>query len=647
MPGRARPTGRARAAVTATRRRRVASAAALVVALGATAACTPGPPPPDEAAAALAEALSAGDLAEIPLSGADAAQATAQLTAVTEGLAPARPTVEVSGVAEGEEEGTAVATLGYTWDLDAGDQDWTYTTTAHLDLVEDQWVTQWSSFLLAPDLRETETLTTRRLTPPERAPVLGAGGAVIVEPRDVLRLGFDKTKVAAADQPAAAQAVAAIVGLDPAAYAAQVAAAGEKAFVEALVVRAAEPGVDLDALAAAAGGLAVPDTLPLAPTRRFARPVLGAVGAATAEIVEESGGAVQAGDVTGLSGLQRQYDEQLRGRAGLVVVAVAADNEQERELFRLEPTPGEPLQTTLLPAWQEAAETVLEGVGPASAIVALRASTGEVLAAASGPGSEGYSSATLGTYAPGSVFKVVSSLALLRAGLTPDSPVECPPSLTVEGRSFDNFPGYPTAALGTVPLRTAFAQSCNTAFIGLRDQAPAAALTSAAASLGLGVEADLGFPAFLGAVPGDATGTDHAASMIGQGRIQTSPLAMATVAASVASGRTVTPWLVGTAPPEPTAGADPLTEAEVAALRDMMRAVVTEGGASFLADFRAPEVLAKTGTAQFGAGEDLRNHAWMIAIHGDAAIAVFVEDGDYGSTTSGPLLEQFLSLSGA
>ena len=58
-------------------------------------------------------------------------------------------------------------------------------------------------------------------------------------------------------------------------------------------------------------------------------------------------------------------------------------------------------------------------------------------------------------------------------------------------------------------------------------------------------------------------------------------------------------------------------------------------------------MLAKTGTAQFGAGEDLRNHAWMIAIHGDAAIAVFVEDGDYGSTTSGPLLEQFLSLSGA
>lgn len=624
----------------------MATATVLALTLGATTACTAGPPPPDEAAAALAAALATGDLSDVPLSDADAAQATAQLAAVTEGLAPLRPTVEVSGVEEGEEEGTALATLAYTWDVDAGDQDWTYTTTAHLDLVEDAWVTRWSTFLLAPDLRETETLTTRRLTPPDRAPVLGAGGAVIVEPRDVLRLGFDKTKVAAPEQPAAAQAVAAAVGLDPAAFSAQVAAAGEKAFVEALVVRAADPGVDVDAVTALPGGLAVPGTLPLAPTRRFARPVLGAVGAATAEIVEDSGGAVQAGDLAGLSGLQRQYDEQLRGRPGLVVVAVASDNEQERELFRLEPTAGQPLQTTLLPAWQEAAETVLEGVGPASAIVALRASTGEVLAAASGPGSEGYSSATLGTYAPGSVFKVVSALALLRSGLTPDTAVECPPSTTVEGRTFDNFPGYPGTALGTVPLRTAFAQSCNTAFIGLRDQAPSEALTSAAASLGLGVEADLGFPAFLGAVPGDATGTDHAASLIGQGRIQASPLAMATVAASVASGRTVTPWLVGTAPPEPAAGAQPLTEPEVAALRDLMRAVVTEGGASFLGDLPAPEVLAKTGTAQFGTGEDLRNHAWMIAIHGDAAVAVFVEEGDYGSTTSGPLLEQFLGLTG-
>ena len=54
------------------------------------------------------------------------------------------------------------------------------------------------------------------------------------------------------------------------------------------------------------------------------------------------------------------------------------------------------------------------------------------------------------------------------------------------------------------------------------------------------------------------------------------------------------------------------------------------------------EVAAKTGTAQFGDTGNLQNHVWMIAIQGDLAVAVFVDVGDYGSTTAGPLLKSFL-----
>ena len=75
----------------------------------------------------------------------------------------------------------------------------------------------------------------------------------------------------------------------------------------------------------------------------------------------------------------------------------------------------------------------------------------------------------------------------------------------------------------------------------------------------------------------------------------------------------------------------------------MMRAVVTDGGAAFLLDVPGPEVLAKTGTAQYGTAGDLRNHAWMIAIQGDLAVAVFVADGDRGPTTACPLLDEFLT----
>ncbi|MBB2923507.1 penicillin-binding transpeptidase domain-containing protein [Cellulomonas cellasea] len=636
-----------------------------VLALGTLTACTPEGPDPQITADALADALTTGTFDEVTLTGATAAEAAAQRTAAFEGLAPWRPTVTAAKaeVVEDEPE-KATARLRFTWDVDASDTDWTYETTARLTRVEDAWEAAWTSYLLAPDLVPSETLTVRR-TAAARADVLGAGGEPIVTSRDVVRIGIDKTRVAPDQQQAAAGLLVEALELEASSFGTQVASAGEKAFVQAIVVRTGDPAYDVEALTAIPGVRAVPDTLPLAPTRRFARPLLGTVGDATAEIVEESQGAVAAGDVAGLSGLQRQYDAQLRGLPGLSVLAVAPEGAAQRELFRSEPVAGQPLVTTLDVRLQDAAETILEPIEVPAAIVALRPSTGDVLVAASGPGSAGLSTATVGKYPPGSTLKVATSLALLRAGLTPDSTLSCPPTVTVEGREFRNYPGYPASAIGDIPLRTALANSCNTAFIGARDQVPQEALASAAASLGLGASADVGFPAFLGSVPAESEGTDHAASMIGQGRTEASPLAMARLAASVAVGSLVTPRLVlppeggavpadagaedagAAAPSEAAAGSTatpvPLTAAEADALRGLMRAFVTEGGGDFLQDAPGPEVLAKSGTAQFGPADALQNHAWMIAVQGDLAVAVFVEVGDYGSTTSGPLLEAFLA----
>ncbi len=251
-----------------------------------------------------------------------------------------------------------------------------------------------------------------------------------------------------------------------------------------------------------------------------------------------------AGDLAGLSGLVRQYDVRLRGTPGLVVVATAAGTDARRELFSTAPVAGEPLHTTLDVGLQTEADALLAGVGPASAIVALRPSTGDVLAVASGPGGGGLSTATLGQYAPGSTFKVVSALALLRSGATADTEVPCTPTITVDGREFSNFPGYPAGALGTVPLRTAFANSCNTAFISQRDAASAQALVDAAGSLGWDAGGTSGSRRSSARCRPTPPGTDHAASMIGQGRMLASPLGMATVAASVAAGHTVVPRMV-------------------------------------------------------------------------------------------------------
>jgi len=75
----------------------------------------------------------------------------------------------------------------------------------------------------------------------------------------------------------------------------------------------------------------------------------------------------------------------------------------------------------------------------------------------------------------------------------------------------------------------------------------------------------------------------------------------------------------------------------------MMRAVVTEGSGRVLSGVEPPSVIAKTGTAEYGPVSNLKTHAWMIAAQGDLAVAVFVNDGDSGSGTAGPLLKAFLA----
>lgn len=644
-------------------------------------ACDDGRGGAEAAAKQLASAVAGLDLRPVAFDGRDSTVANDQMQQVFKALAPEKPSVEAGGLKlDGD---TARVPLNYSWKIASGE--WKYTVSADLRKSGDKWLTVWSPGMLVPDLAEGEILSKSTQTP-QRADILGAQDAQLVTYRPVVNVGIDKPKLGTADAADSATKLAKLVGIDPAAYVQQVEASGAEAFVPAITLRDTSSRTVTDAqIEAIPGGRAIQDKLPLAPTRNFARAVLGTVGEASAEQIEKSDGALTAGDVTGTGGLQQQYDTQLRGKDGIVVRVQRADLTKEeiqaaqtdprRTVFEIQATPGTPLKTTLDPKLQQLAEDTLADIKPASAIVALRPSTGAVLAAASGPGSNGYNTAMLGQYAPGSTFKVVDSLAMLRNGFTPDSKVECTPTLTVDGRKFKNAEGYPADSLGSVTLRDAFAHSCNTAFISVRDKVSQAQLESAATSLGVAVEAPkLGADAFLGSVPGEAEGTDHAASMIGQGRVLMSPLAAAIMAGSVAKGSPVSPVLVQEAAPgaspsasgaagtQPAEGASPsstvtaeapakaaetpITKAEAASLADMMRAVVTSGHAGFLAEVPGEPVGAKTGTAEFGNANPPKTHAWIIAVHGDLAVAVFVEDGGLGATTSGPLLKKFLTAAG-
>ncbi len=633
-------------------RSRVAATTTAALLAAGLAACS-STPDAGPAAEALARGLASGQLDDVPLAGTTAARAEQQLADATDGMGGRRPSVTVTSVDSGEND-TARARLAVSWTLAKDAEPWTYETRARLQLRDDAWRVRWDLAALQPQLVPGADLVLTREQPP-RAQVLGRGGQVLVTQRPVERIGIDKARVPATQAQRSARRLATVVDVDRAELAAQVRAAGDKAFVEAIVLRRAEAEQIAAVVDSIPGARRLAAELPLAPTATFARPLLGTVGEATKEVVDASGGRVSGGDVTGLSGLQQRYDARLAGTAGFTVELVgpapAGDGERPTtELYAIAPTPGTPLRLTLDARTQSLADDVLGNVAPASALVAIQPSSGDLLAVASGAGGAGQSTASVGRFAPGSTFKVVTALALLRRGLTPGSQVQCPPQLVVDGKRFANYGDYPAAALGRIDLRTAVAQSCNTAFIGERQRVSQAGLASAAAALGLGVDLDLGFPAFLGSVPRTAGATEHAASMIGQGRVEASPLAMATVAASIAKGETVRPRLLSDAPsPTPSAGgpaAQPVTSAEASALRGLMRAVVTQGSGRLLADVPGPPVAAKTGTAEYGSAQPPNTHAWMVAIQGDLAVAVFVADGESGSRTAGPLLEQFLRRHG-
>lgn len=592
----------------------------------------------------VASALHTGTL-PASIDTADRSAAEKRLAVIYRGMGEVRPVVTVRDVRLDNDGESGSARLEQAWTFHAGQRAWTYATPVRVRHTGTAWVADWSDEVVAPGLRAGEGLRAARLTA-ERGEILGDDGSPLVTDRPVVRVGLDRARLK--DDGIAGQAARTLAGLvdvDPDAYADRVRAAGPQAFVEAIVYRATSP----EALAITQSAERVPglrlvaDSLPLAPSAGFARPVLGVAGQATAEVIEKSGGRVRVGDVVGLGGLQAAFGEQLFGRSGFVVEAVDQTTWTTRPLFEVTPVAGTPVRVSLDEKVQAAADAVLAHVVPASALVAIRPSDGHVLALASGPGGEGYSTATLGEYAPGSTFKMVSTLALLRAGLTAESPLECPANLAVDGRVFRNYTDYPAGSLGRIPLREAVAQSCNTAFIGEQSRLKSGDLAAAAAALGITAQPSLGIPATMATVPSPPAGVDRAAALIGQGTVLASPLAMATAAASIARGEAVAPGLVLDRAPPPGSVERPLTSDEAQEMRAMMRDVVTSGSGTALARVPGEPVLAKTGTAEYGTDDPPRTRAWVIAIQGDLAVAAFVADGPSGGRVAAPLVAEFLT----
>ena len=73
-----------------------------------------------------------------------------------------------------------------------------------------------------------------------------------------------------------------------------------------------------------------------------------------------------------------------------------------------------------------------------------------------------------------------------------------------------------------------------------------------------------------------------------------------------------------------------------------MHEVVTVGTGVVLAKAPGGPVMAKTGTAEYGAGDKPKTHAWLVGYQGDIAFAVYVQDGQSGGTVAAPVALKFL-----
>jgi penicillin-binding protein 2 len=235
-----------------------------------------------------------------------------------------------------------------------------------------------------------------------------------------------------------------------------------------------------------------------APAGANAAHLLGWVASPGAADLEAAGGAIDAEDVIGRSGLEQQYDSALRGRNGATVVAIDPRGVVTDTLSRRAPVPGSDVVTHLDARLQARTEAVLAltvararaGGLPAdsAAAVVLDVTNGAVVAAASNPAYDpgvftgGISAAELDrlsderrgvpltsritseTFPPASTFKVVSVPAAVASGAKLDGTYDCSPSLTVGGRVFKNFEsrGY-----GPIDLHKALVVSCDTVFYRL------------------------------------------------------------------------------------------------------------------------------------------------------------------------------------
>jgi penicillin-binding protein 2 len=396
-------------------------------------------------------------------------------------------------------------------------------------------------------------------------------------------------------------------------------------------------GLDYEQFAAVS--VRLPDLHGVVPQRGFSRfyptgpavgHLVGYVGPASAEEYEKERNPIliTPGYKIGKDGVEKQFEQRLRGVPGARRVEVTASGRLVRELQTREDIQGKPVQLTIDGPLQDYAA---RRIGPESgSVVVMDCLTGDLLCMASMPSfdpnsfSDGIgrieyamlsqdervplrNKILKGLYPPGSTVKPMVAMSFLEAGLDPNAATSCGGGLRVGNRVFHC---WQRGGHGHVDMAKGIYQSCDVYFYHFAQQLGMDVIAPMAKRLGMGEEFPLPVASqFYGTVPDPAWKMkkygqpwqpyDTVNATIGQGYMLANPLQLAVMAARIATGRKLMPRMIlDKNPPKP--GSMNFHGDHVQVIQNAMSEVVNGAGTAGRARLPIDDVLmaGKTGTAQ-------------------------------------------------
>jgi peptidoglycan glycosyltransferase/penicillin-binding protein 2 len=381
------------------------------------------------------------------------------------------------------------------------------------------------------------------------------------------------------------------------------------------------------------------------------------------QMAEHFIGYINEKDVSGASGIELMYDENLSSfnKKIYAVADVTGEILQGRKLEIIsgdknDSSIEDEIIVTLDSEIQKAVEGITNKNENACGVVILDVKDGGVVAMVSTPGfdpnniqkyvSQGtdelLNKVTQGEYPPGSVFKIIVAAAALEDGISQNQEMTCKGHVLIDNVNIKCDTGGENGH-GNIDMTNAFAQSCNCYFVQLAQTVGAHKILKMAQAFGLGDVVINGFPyeakgmlmtsqQSLGAGVGNLG--------IGQGETLVTPLQVAAMTNIIATGGNDIGVKVLM---EDSINAERvISQANAEIIKNMMIRTATEGTASLL----EMDAAVKTGTAEYISDNETRTHAWITGFtpseDPEYTITVFVEDGGSGSQTAGPILKEII-----